>query len=44
MQVSIHDQHYTKLIKNLLTYLMTEQVDPAAADTPVGWESSQGYL
>jgi hypothetical protein len=23
---------------------MTEQVDPAAADTPVGWELSQGYL
>ena len=32
------------ILKNALTYLTTEQVDPAAADTPVGWELSQGYL
>jgi hypothetical protein len=27
-----------------LTCLMTEWVDPAAADKPVGWEWSQGCL
>jgi hypothetical protein len=32
------------IIKHALTYLMIEQVDPAAADKPVGWELSQGYL
>jgi hypothetical protein len=31
-------------MKKALTYLMTEQVDPAATDKPIGLEWSQGYL